>query len=100
MRFRLFALAIVLPLAACAKPELPAVIAAGPSFDGSRFDCGARPLPPDPAAVGVKCGSAAARYEERLGSWAQSCDNKLGSVGIELAAAGQVVTPAAATKGK
>jgi len=63
----------------------------GPRFAASDFDCGKRPLPPDPKTVGKRGGSAAGRHENRLGTWGQGCANQLGAVGRTLRSAGQVV---------
>jgi hypothetical protein len=87
-----------LVLGGCAgRSDIPPVVAAGPVFEPVRFECGGRPLPPDPAKVADAAASAAALYEERLGVWGQRCDNKLVSVGHELSAAGQIT--AAPAKG-
>lgn len=67
------------------------VSVSGPVFPASRFDCGGEPPPPDPDKVGVKAGSAAARYEDGLKFWGRECRSKLRSVGNELDAAGQVI---------
>jgi hypothetical protein len=99
MRTTIAMAALALALIGCAEKPLAPVIAAGPSFTAARFDCGGAPPPPDTQAVPrEKQGSAAAGYEERQRAWAQSCKNKLGSVGSELTAAGQVSAPPTAPK--
>lgn len=90
---RNLALLLALALAACAErsqsPPLRAGIS-GPVFPASRFECGTRPLPPNPVTVGRAGGSAAIGYEGRLGTWGQHCANQLGAIGATLRAAGQV----------
>lgn len=81
-------------LAGCAHkppPDLPPVTVNGPVFPASQFESEPLPLPPDPATVGAKAGSAAAHYENRLKTSAQVCRNSLGSVGRQLDAAGLIV---------
>jgi hypothetical protein len=84
-----------LALAGCQTDQqaipAPQVTISGPIFPASRFDCGVRPLPPDPKQVGTQAASAAAHYENRLGAWGQHCSNQLHSVGSELKASGQLV---------
>jgi len=62
----------------------------GPVFPASTFELPAEPLPPDPAAAGARGGSAAARYESALRASDRVCRGRLGSVGRQLDAAGQV----------
>jgi len=84
-------LAICILLAACATDQGPAAVSttvSGPRFAATQFDCGARPIPPNPAGAG---GKTAAKYENRLGAWEQGCQDKLQSTDRELDAAGQVV---------
>ncbi len=92
---RFAVLLAALPLAGCLTDQSPpppvAVMVSGPKFAASRFNCGHKPVPPDPQAVGLKAGSAAARYEDDVATWGQHCSNRLQSVGGELKAAGQVV---------
>ena len=78
-------------LAGCVtdQPPPPVISVAGPVFAATDFDCGKRPVPPNPASV-ANAGSAAAHYENRLGTWGQHCSNQLSSVGHQLAGAGQV----------
>jgi len=95
MKNFLYIVIVGLCLAGCqttteVEPRLPDVTVSGPTFPASTFDCAVRPLPPDPDTVGNKAASAAAHYENRLGSWGQGCQNRLQSVGRELNAAGQV----------
>lgn len=97
----LFVLPMTLALGGClmtAAPEVPPpqVTVSGPLFPAGQFDCGVRPLPPDPHAAGDRAASAAARYEDGLGTWGQHCSNKLRATGAALRAAGQVIDPAAA----
>jgi hypothetical protein len=78
-------------LAGCASVPPPSpieVTTSGPKFPRSQFDCGQRPLPPDPAKA---TGKTAAVHENRLGSWGEGCQGKLQSVGRTLDASGQVV---------
>lgn len=85
-------LAICVLLAACATDQAPATVSttvSGPRFAAAQFDCGARPMPPDPAGAG---GKTAAKYENRLGAWGQGCQDKLQSTGRELDAAALVVS--------
>jgi hypothetical protein len=87
------ALAVTLALAGCATVPPPAPISvttSGPKFARSQFDCGKRPVPPDPASA---TGKSAAVHENRLGAWGDGCDGKLQSVGRTLDASGQVVKP-------
>lgn len=90
----LFVAVAAVALAGCetmqTEHELPRIAVAGPIFPASRFNCGNRPVPPDPKRVGAKAASAAAKYEGDLKYWGQVCANKLQSVGKELDAAGQV----------
>lgn len=84
--------AFVLASCAHAPPaSLPPVTVSGPMFAASQFDLPAAPLPPDPATAGAKAGSAAARYENRLRASDKVCRIRLGSVGRQLDAAGQVM---------
>jgi hypothetical protein len=89
-------MAIALALGGCVTDQPAAPLMAeviGPTFSESQFACGQRPLPPDdPNAVGPAAGSAAAHYENRLGTWGQSCANRLTAIGAQLKSAGQVVT--------
>jgi hypothetical protein len=97
MRFALL-MATALVLAGCVTDQSAAPLTAevsGPVFSDNQFDCGQRPLPPDPNAVGPAAGSAAAHYENRLGTWGQSCANRITAIGAQLKAAGQVVTAGA-----
>lgn len=88
---RLIAFVVALGLAGCSSSEplkpLTAFVS-GPKFPASQFDCGGRPVPPDPAKA---TGKTAARYENALGSWGQGCSDKLVSTGSVLKDAGQVV---------
>ncbi|MDQ2080461.1 hypothetical protein RA307_09740 [Xanthobacteraceae bacterium Astr-EGSB] len=92
MRSLIVSLAVL--VAGCASvppPQVPvAVTVQGPAFAKSRFDCGAKPVPPDPGKVDRRGGSAAAAYEDRTEVWGQRCANRLKAVGAELDAAGQV----------
>jgi hypothetical protein len=94
MRF-LMALALAAGVSACAtapaQRPLPPVTVAGPVFPASQFILPAAPLPPDPATAVAKAGSAAAHYESRLRSSDKVCRLRLGSIGRQLDAAGQVV---------
>jgi len=90
--------ALILPLvagalAACATtaPEGPApqVHVDGPKFAAADFDCGAEPVPPDPAPAKAT-GKAGALYDNRLAGWGRGCRDKLASAGRTLDAAGQV----------
>lgn len=91
---RWIVLCLALVLCACAEAPKPAPIIAtvqGPQFVAERFNCGQKPLPPDPHIVAIAAASMAARYEADLDYWGQHCANKLQAVGNELRAAGQVV---------
>lgn len=66
----------------------PIVTVEGPKFTPGQFDCGRRPIPPNPDKNGT--GKAAAIYENKLAAWGQACSNKLGSVGVALSGAGQL----------
>jgi hypothetical protein len=69
-------------------PPPPTVTVTGPTFTPGQFQCGTRPLPPDPDKNGT--GKAGALHDNRLGGWGEGCQNKLESVGAALAGAGQV----------
>lgn len=89
-------LALALFLAGCATSQqsapAPQVTVTGPLFASGDFDCGKRPLPPNPAALDAKRqGSAAAHYEGALRTWGQHCQNKLSAVSSQLGDAGQLV---------
>lgn len=81
----------LLLLAGCATASAPApapiVEISGPKFTRGQFDCGTRPIPPDPAKA---TGKTAALHENRLGAWGDGCSNRLQSVGVTLEASGQV----------
>ncbi len=89
---RWIVLAVVLPLVGCGHkaPEPVEAIVSGPRFPATAFECGGEPAPPDPGKVGNRAGSAAARYENALRRHGNLCRRKLGSVGAQLRAAGQV----------
>jgi hypothetical protein len=85
------AIALMSVLAGCALASKPAPIGVsidGPKFPRSQFDCGSRPLPPDPATA---TGKTAALHENRLGSWGEGCQGRLQSTGLALEAAGQLI---------
>lgn len=88
----LAAIAAATALAGCASVPVPPpqVSISGPTFARSQFDCGQRPLPPDP---GQATGKSAALHENKLGSWGEGCQSKLQSVGSVLESSGQVVKP-------
>ena len=81
-----------LALAGCATvPDVPApsVEVAGPKFPRAQFNCGDKPLPPDPNRKPT--GKDGARYENRLAGWGQTCADKLQSTAVGLEGAGQIV---------
>lgn len=91
----------MLALAGCGahqpiKPDIAAIprsTQAVPMFSPSRFDCGARPIPPSMAvARSPHGGSAAARNHNALGTWGQHCANMLTTLGDQLKAAGQMTS--------
>lgn len=80
-------------LGGCSTTPLPKIDVSveGPKFAESQFDCGPRPLPPDPKNLGNRGGSAAVHYETNLLTHDALCQNKLTAIGNQLRDAGQVV---------
>ena len=70
------------------KSLAPQVTVTGPTFTPGQFQCGDKPLPPNPDKDGT--GKAGALHENRLGGWGEGCRAKLESIGAALAGAGQV----------
>jgi len=90
---RILTILAALGLAGCATKPTPApqVTVSGPMFSRSQLRCGDRPLPPASAvASSAKAASATAHHINDLGTWGQSCSNKLQSLGGQLEAAGLV----------
>lgn len=87
--------AFAVALSACAShpapAPLPPVTVSGPVFAETQFALPASPLPPDPATVGARAGSAASHYENRMRAAETSCRIQLSSVGRQLDAAGLIV---------
>jgi hypothetical protein len=86
---------LAVSLGGCVTDQIAAVIQPqitvdGPKFPAAEFNCGQKPIPPDPATAGDHAASDAAYYENRLAVWGQRCANKLHSVGAALNAAGQI----------
>lgn len=76
-------------------PEPVKVTVSGPKFPSSAFACKKDAVPPNPATVGNKAGSAAGGYEAAQRAVAADCRNKLHAVGAQERAAGNVVEPEA-----
>lgn len=96
---RVIAILISAALGGCATTqpaEKPSVSVEGPKFARSQFDCGEKPIPPDPATSPT--GKAAARHDNALGAYGDRCQAQLSAVGMQLLAAGQVVTDQPARK--
>lgn len=76
-------------LAGCATAPIapPVVDVQGPKFSASQFQCGGRPLPPNPDTA---TGKTAAKHENAIGAWGEGCADRLESIGAALAGAGQV----------
>ena len=78
MRLSVFAIAALLGgCATAARPEPVSVTVSGPKFPPSAFTCKGDAIPPDPAKVGDKAGSAAGSYEAAQRAVAADCRNKL-----------------------
>ena len=87
---RLLILAVVAALGGCATappPEPVNVTVSGPKYPPSAFTCKPDAVPPDPAKVSDKAGSAAER------AVAADCRDKLHAVGAQERAAGNVIEP-------
>ncbi|WP_316205722.1 hypothetical protein [Bradyrhizobium sp. SZCCHNS1012] len=76
-----------------APAPAPAVSVSGPQLPASAFTCKGDAVPPDPATVAEKGGSAAASYEAVERAVAADCRNKLRAVGAQESAAGNVIQP-------
>ncbi len=94
MRLSVFAIAALLGgCATAARPEPVSVTVSGPKFPPSAFTCKGDAIPPDPAKVGDKAGSAAGSYEAAQRAVAADCRNKLHAVGAQERSAGNVIEP-------
>jgi hypothetical protein len=93
---RLILLAVVAALGGCATappPEPVNVTVSGPKYPPSAFTCKPDAVPPDPAKVSDKAGSAAGSYEAAERAVAADCRDKLHAVGTQERAAGNVIEP-------
>ncbi|EAQ34063.1 hypothetical protein NB311A_06678 [Nitrobacter sp. Nb-311A] len=91
---RFFILAAVAALGGCATapaPEPVRVTVSGPKFPPTAFTCKRDAVPPNPATVGNKAGSAAGGYEAAQRAVTADCRNKLHAVGAQERAAGNII---------
>lgn len=95
---RLLLLIVVATLGGCVTvpaPEPVRVTVSGPKFPPSAFTCKRDAVPPNPATVGNKAGSAAGGYEAAQRAVTADCRNKRHAVGAQERAAGNVIEPEA-----